>query len=301
MRITAVFALGGLVLAACGPKVKPAMLETEEPAEQPATSSKDLAPGRGVLVGEMCPEGAAGKPAVAPLLVRAVGWTSDAGDVGDTLDRSVHAFAVLGLDGKRAGVFEVLGAADAGLAQDVAIGGYVGRGACVPYSDEGGKPADPACEKATKGCGLAVAQVDPSARTDTTVPELTTGGACVSGDALVVDVDGDGAPESFALATFLDPIRAPADEVLAAPVVGPSCTPTFSIFGHVIRPPKEDGPDDARYHVTIDLLGVVDLDADGRHELVLAFRYPESRTLAVYSALHQAGRLELVGEAVSWP
>jgi hypothetical protein len=53
--------------------------------------------------------------------------------------------------------------------------------------------------------------------------------------------------------------------------------------------------------VTIDLLGVVDLDADGRHELVLAFRYPESRTLAVYSALHQAGRLELVGEAVSWP
>jgi len=290
-----------LALAACGPRVKPAMLEPDEPQPAVKPRAAPLSPGRGVLIGEMCPEGAAGRPAVAPLLMRGVGWTADAENVGATLDRSVHAFAVLGFDGKRAGVFEVLGSADAGLPEDVAIGGYVGRGPCVPYTDEGGAPADAACVKATKGCGLAVAAIDTTRSADSDVPDLRAGGACVSGDALVVDVDGDGAPESFSIAGFLDPVRAPADEVVAAPVVGPSCTPRFAIHGHVIKPSPEDGPDDPRYHVTIDVLGVVDLDADGRHELVLAYRYPEGRTFAVYSALRQSGRLELVGEAVPWP
>jgi len=290
-----------LVIAACGPRVKPAMLETEPPAAKPTKRGSTMSPGRGVLVGEMCPQGAAGKPAVAPLLVRGVGWSSDTDDLEDTLARAVHAFAVLGVDGKRAGVFEVLGAADAGLREDVAIGSYVGRAPCVPYTKDGGAPADAACVAATKGCGLAIATVDASARTGTEVPDLAVGGACASGDALVVDIDSDGAPESFKFRAFVDPVRAPADEVLAEPVVGASCTPRFSVPAHVVKPPKEDGPDDKRYHVTIDLLGVVDLDGDGRFEVVLAYRYPEGRTFAVYAAQHQAGRLELVGEAVPWP
>ena len=50
----------------------------------------------------------------------------------------------------------------------------------------------------------------------------------------------------------------------------------------------------------LDVLGVLDLDGDGRREVAVAFRYPDGRTLALYSALSLSGRLELVGEAVPW-
>lgn len=290
-------AAAALLLAACGPRVRPAMLEPEPEPEPRSTKVAPVAPGRGVLVGEMCPEGAAGRPAVAPLLVRGVGWSSDPDDVETQLERSARAFAVLGVDGKRAGIFEVLGAADAGLAVDVAIGGYVGRPPCAPASTTGGAEPDPACVKATRGCGLAVASIDRGA--DPEAPDLAAAGACISGDALIVDIDGDGAGESFPVAQFVDPVRAPAEEVTASPVIGPSCEPTATIYGHVVVPADEPG--DKRYHVTLDVLGVVDLDGDGRRELAIAFRYPEGRTFTVYSALRQAGRLELVGEAPSWP
>ena len=48
------------------------------------------------------------------------------------------------------------------------------------------------------------------------------------------------------------------------------------------------------------LLGVVDLDADGRKELVIALRFPTVRTVVVYSAGQSAQRLDLVGEAQSF-
>jgi hypothetical protein len=134
------------------------------------------------------------------------------------------------------------------------------------------------------------------------VPELSVGGACLSGESLTVDIDGDGAAESFPLGGFIDAVRAPAEEVLAAPVVGVACDPSFALYDHVIVPPPEDpeAADDPRYHVTVDIVAVADLDGDGRHEVAVSYRYAQGRTLALYSAIAQAGRLERVGEAIPW-
>lgn len=296
-RISA--AVGGLIVVAatgCGPRVK--MDDEPIAARSPGRGRTTAPPARAVLVGEMCPDGAGGRPGVAPLLVRAVGWTDDADEVGAQLERAARRFAVLGVDGARAGLFDVLGTADVGLPQDVAMGSYVGRGACTPA---GAEAADARCEAATRGCALAVASIEPGAAEREEVPELVTGTACVAGDALLVDVDGDGAHESFPVAQFVDGTRAPAAEVLAAPVVGGACAGTFTVHGLAVRSVEEPGaPDDPRYTVTLDVLGVLDLDGDGRRELAVAFRYPDGRTVALYSALASAGRLELVGEAVPW-
>src|SRR5687768_3903488 len=125
---TTISALGMLLLGlGCGPRVRPDAPDEERSPRARKVGRTPASPGRGVLVGEMCPEGAGGRPAVAPLLVRGVGWSDDADDVASHLERSARSFAVLGVDGKRAGVFEVLGVADAGLPGNVAIGGYVGR------------------------------------------------------------------------------------------------------------------------------------------------------------------------------
>jgi hypothetical protein len=290
-----------LLLVACGPRVKPDWAqETVEP-ESKSPPVTTVAPGRGILVGEMCPEGAAGKPAVAPLLVRGVGWSSEPDDVDAAIQRSARAFAVLGLDGHRAGIFEVLGVADVGLPGEVAIGSYAGRSPCAPASQDGGAEDDPACKRATGGCGLAVASIDPASAKADEIVDVDAGGACASGGSLLVDVDGDGASEAFPIAQFVDPVRAPAEEVLAAPVVGAACDATFAVYGLVVTPPPEEGvKDDPRYHVTIDVIAVADLDGDGRRELALSFRYPDGRTVALYSAIRQSGRLELVGEAVPW-
>jgi hypothetical protein len=291
-----------LLLVACGPKVRP---DEPEPVTSPgkARSSRVPAgsPGRGVLIGEMCPQGAGGSPAIAPLVVRSVGWSAETDDVADALDSAAHTFTVLGVDGTRAGSFEVLGAADVGLDTDVAIGSYNGRNACVPASKDGGAPADVACTKATGGCGVAIALTDPANR-DEGAPDLETGTACAAGDSLRVDLDGDGAPESFPVAAFIDGGRAPAGEVDAAPVASGTCDPRASLYGLTIVPEPDDpaAPDDPRYHVVLDVLAIVDVDGDGRDELIVQYRYPESRTIAVYSAQHLAGRLELVGEAVPW-
>jgi len=293
-----------ILVAGCGPKVRPDLPDDEpSPVANRPVGKTHAPPGRNVLVGEMCPEGAAGRPGVAPLLVRGVGWNDDADDVTAQLERSAHSFAVLGLDGKRAGVFEVLGVADVGLPSDVAIGSYIGRSPCAPGTTDGGAADDALCLAATGGCGLAVASIDRGAPGDAgEVPELTVGGACLAGDSLIVDIDGDGAAESFPLGQFIDAVRAPAEEVLAAPVVGVACEPTFALYNLVIVPPPEDAgtADDPRYHVTIDIIGVADLDGDGRRELAIAFRYPDGRTLGLYSAIAQSGRLELVGQAIPW-
>ena len=51
----------------------------------------------------------------------------------------------------------------------------------------------------------------------------------------------------------------------------------------------------------LDVLGVVDLDGDGRRELVLALRFPTVRSIVVYSPVQSAQRLALVGESTSFP
>lgn len=258
------------------------------------------AQGRAVLLGEMCPEAAAGRPGIAPLMVHGVQWSDDAEAVADPIERGVVSqFAVLGYDGVRAGVFEPLGAADAGLPQDVAAGTYVGASACTRDSGKGARAEDTACNQAMRGCGLAIAAVGSGGEP---APTIEVGGACMAGDQLIVDIDNDGQIEAFPITGFLDSGRAPADEVSAAPQASATCTARFSVYGLKLAPGSDPGqPVDPRYQVDVDILGVVDLDGDGRREIAIALRYPDSRTIVLYSAPSQATRLEQVGESVSWP
>jgi hypothetical protein len=289
-------------IAACGPHVHPDEPDHPPPPPRAVTPKHPgTPPGKGVLVGEMCPQGAAGNPGVDPLVMRGVDWTADADDVADAVDRSAHAFAIAGTDGTRAGVFQVLGTADLGNGGDVAVGSYTGRPPCQPASRDGDAKPDPACVAATGGCGIAVASIDP-ASADEGAPDLELGTVCAAGDSLLVDIDGDGATESFPIATFIDGVRAPSEEVDAAPVVGAACNDTHALYGLTIVP-ESDGtksPDDAKYQVALDVLAATDLDGDGKKELVVQLRYSDNRTIAIYSPEQIAGRLELVGEAVPW-
>ena len=294
------------ILGGCGPVVRP---DAPDPAaEAPVTHtprrSPTANPGRQVLIGEMCPQGADGRPGVAPLFLRSVGWTDEVDQVGAPLARgTVGQFAVLGIDGKRAGVFSVVGVADVG-AQDIAVGSYAGASPCAVAQGTGKAVDDPACVKAVAGCGLAVATIEPGqdAFADTPAATPRAGAACVVGDALAVDVDGDGAIETYPVSQLLDAMRAPAEEVSASPVAAPKCSARFAQLGIRLTPGVEPGRAEARHIVDLDILGVIDVDGDGRREVFLAFRYPEGqgRTIAVYSAKSRPGRLELVGEATPW-
>jgi len=313
----------GAVASGCGPRVAP-----QGPGPQPdgearsgsgaqaaaagsgsgsAAADHQPALGREVLIGEMCPDGAAGGPGVAPLFVRGVDWSDAPADVSEPLARNaVRQFAVLGLDGKRAGVFTVMGVADVGLPQDVAVGSYAGASPCAgPAPASGGKRVDdPACVAAQHGCGLAIAPVVPGhdayGELDTTAAP-PAGTACVAGDTLAVDIDGDGTAETFALSQFLDPVRAPAEEVTARSMTAPPCTGRFAWFPARVDTGADPGETpDPRYRVELDVVGVADVDGDGRREVFIGFRYPDRRTLAVYSATSTPARLERVGEALPW-
>jgi hypothetical protein len=312
-----------LGIAACGPAVHPVGPGIPEPSGPTAITphgagARSGAPargpiGRGVFVGEMCPAGAAGRPGVVPMFVRTAEWKDDPDDVEEPLVRSaIRELAVVGEDGGRAGVFSVMGAADVGIGMDVAIGSYAGGSPCARPAQAGGKPADdPACVAATHGCALAIAPIAPGQDAyggpapqdlaeDVAAPPV--GAACVAGDTLVVDIDGDGAAETYSLPAFLDPVRAPADEVSAVPTAAPACKGSFARWAARVDAGGEPGAGapDPRYRVEIDLLGVADVDGDGRRELFLAFRYPDRRAVVVYSATSSAGRLEKVGEALPW-
>ena len=175
-----VVALGG-----CGPSVRPDVPFPEETVAPPhkREPSQDRA-GRQVVVGELCPKAADGRPAVAPLLLHTTQWIDTVADVTGVVERgSTPRFAAYGIDGKVAGVFETVGLADLTLGQSVAAGTYVGGSPCS--ADAGGNPRvdDPACVRATSGCGLAVAEItrpdDPPS-----TPAYQTGGACSSSTAI---------------------------------------------------------------------------------------------------------------------
>ena len=134
------------------------------------------------------------------------------------------------------------------------------------------------------------------------MPSFQTGGACVYGDSLAVDIDGDGVAEPFPLADVLDGVRGPSTEWTAGPVAGASCKPKFTVYDIPLRAEPEPGtPADPKANVTMDVLGVLDLDGDGRREVVLALRFATSRSIVVYSATSQTQRLELAGEGTSFP
>ncbi|HUJ60965.1 MAG TPA: hypothetical protein VLX92_20820 [Kofleriaceae bacterium] len=300
------------MIAGCGSPLKPPSAPPAEPepiAKPRLTPQKAGPAGREIVVGEMCPQGAGGRPAVAPLIMRGVQWTDSVAEVSATVERGgVPRFGVFGTDGKLAGAFDTLGMVDVGINVPVASGTYVGAPPCT--YEVAAKPAagqlatraeDPKCAPATGGCGLAVGELEhPDEPPD--VPQFQVGGACLSGDSLAVDIDNDGRPESFPLHDVLDGIRGPAQEWPAAPTAAATCTPHFQLYDIKLAPEPDPGkPVDAKAVVMMDVLGVVDLDGDGRREVVLALRFPTVRSVVVYSSIDSPERLELVGEATSFP
>ncbi len=293
----------GVGWIACTPSFRP-----PAPPPEPGPVGKTERPrtpqggGRHVVVGEMCPQGAAGRPAIAPLMMHTLSWSSAAADVTNAIERgAVPRFVVFGVDGKPAGAFDTVGVADIGLEQAIASGTYVGASPCTSDAGNGARAEEPTCGPALRGCGLAVGELTrPDDPPET--PTFATGGACLSGEALAIDIDGDKIAESFPLASVLDGVRSPADEWSAGPTAGAACTPTFELYDIKLVPPPEPGkPVDTKATVTLDVLGVLDLDGDGRREVVLALRFPTVRTIVVYTAPTSAQRLELAGESESFP
>jgi len=307
-RVAWTIATAAISALGCGPTFKPPPPDVRPGAvgvvKSPAVATRI----RQVVVGEMCPKGADGRPAIAPLFMRGISWTDNAGEVASAVERgSVPRFTVFGVDGGVAGKFDTLGIVDVGLRQHVAAGTYTGAAPCSGAAQS--KPTagtivtrttDPKCEAATAGCGVAVGELahpgDPPP-----APVVVTGGACVAGDQLTVDVDGDGRFESFPVAGVLDGIRSPAAEWSGTPNAAQPCRPAFQLYGiqlpHAADPGK---PADKKSAVTLDVLGVLDLDGDGRRELVLALKFATVRTIVVYTATATPQRLELVGEATSF-
>jgi hypothetical protein len=282
---------------ACGPQVNPLKPAGEPgPVARTERISKPVRGGRQVMIGEMCPTGVAGRPGIAPLVVRTVVWSDKAAEVQAVVERGgVPRFAVFGVDGKVAGVFDTLGLTDVGLQQTVASGSYVGSAPCTSDAGGGTRVEDPKCGAATRGCGIAVGELG-RAEDPPPIPKYTTGGACLSGDAIAVDIDGDGVVESFPLAGVLDGVRSPSQEWTAAPTAGAACKPTFELYDVKIVPQSEPGKVPDKNIVSLSVLAVVDVDGDGRKELVLSLEFPTVRTIVVYTATAAPTRLELVGE-----
>ena len=289
-----------VVLAACGPKASP-----QGPGTQPQPDAGVVAqpvglvpPVQEILIGEMCPDRAAGRAAVMPIFVRRVGWSSAIDDVVVPVERrAARQFAIHGWDGGRAGVFAVAGLAEVGLDRRVAVGAYAGSSPCKGDGDE----PDGECVAAQGHCGLAIAILEAGsgfkARPFAEDPDPTSlpiAGACVVGGKLLVDVDDDGSVEAYPVSDFLDPVRAPAEEVAAVSRDTLKCTPRFASRGVI---PAAD----PKHWRGLDLLGVIDIDGDGRFELIVSYHYSDRRTWAIYSATSMVGRLELVGEAIPWP
>jgi hypothetical protein len=298
----------GIALSGCKALQPPAPPPEPGPIAPPQKPRPiELGAGRHVLVGEMCQQGAAGRPAVLGIATRGVQWTDNASEVGAAIERgSVPRFVVFGVDGKPAGTFDTLGLVDVGLSQPVASGTYAGASPCSAATlagkdHPGARVDDPRCVQVTQSCGLAVGEVT---RPDDPPQAFSfaPGGACVAGDQLAVDIDGDGQVESFPLAGVLDGIRGPASEWVAAPTAGAACTPQFQTYDvRLVATPDPGKPVDPKTTVMLDVLGVVDLDGDGRKELVLALRFATVRSIVIYSATQMPRRLELVGEGASFP
>jgi hypothetical protein len=297
-------ALNLAVATGCGPRIDAEHVRPEPEALADARIPGQVGErGREVLLGEMCPQMAAGKPAMAPLVVRGVRWEADPTILSGMVERAAAPrMLVLGYDGARAGGFDLAGVMDGELPQLAATGVYVGAPPCTRDAGGGARAEHPACNAAAKGCGLAIGYVDADDEREPQLSPARIGGACMAGDDVAVDIDGDGAIERYRLAAFLDEVRAPAERVIPEPAAVASCAPTFSIHGMTLAPGVEPGTKiDDQVTVGIDVLGVLDLDADGRREVILAIRYPGGRSIVVYAA--GAGpeqTLERVGEAVAW-
>lgn len=245
----------GLLGVGClwaGPGRRPQILEAPTVATPPPPPT-----GEDQIVGFMCPTAAAGRPALTALAVhRQGGWSDDPRDLAAILARGTAPLLVFAFDGRRAGRFTMAGPAAEQPTRPRAIGGYAGA---LPCADEA---TTVECAAVTAGCGLAL--------TDDLNGRHGTG--CIAAETLYVDLDGDGRSEAVRLAD----LAALPDEVIAfgAPAP-PTCTARFALAaGH-----------------DVDLLGALDLDGDGRLELVLAHRAAGGSRIAIYTAT-TAQRLE---------
>lgn len=303
-RTTWIVAATLLASVGCGPRYKP-----KGPSAEPSKTTKAAPrrrpaarpPAQEVLIGEMCPAAVKGRPGVMPVIMRRLSWTDSREEMAEVLERNMaRQFSVLGWDGHRVGTFSVVGSAE-GAAGVYAAGGYAGGSACETHGPTGETRPIPECEKTMLSCALSIAALKapgglgaPPFDEQPDPLELPTGGACVTKGKLLFDVDRDGHPEAFRTADFLDPFRAPAEEVSSIAAGKAKCEPHFAVRAAL---PATD-PRDWR---GLDILGVIDLDGDGRDELVAAYNYQTRRTWAIYSARSSSGSLDLVGEGVPWP
>jgi hypothetical protein len=304
MKRALTFAIA-VALAACGPRIKPEVAP-EKPSDTisdapDAPSRRGASPQQEILIGEMCPSAVSGRPGVMPVVMRRLSWEDDRDELAEVLERSMaKQFSVLGWDGRRVGVFSVIGAATAPSGRVFAAGSYAGGSACEVRAAGGTKPV-PDCEKTLLSCGLAIAPLRPAGglgaapfEEDPDPASFEPSGVCVDDGKLLVDLDGDGKVEAFSVDAFVDPFRAPANEVTAISRGKSKCTPSFAARSVV-------PPGDPRDWRGLDVIGTLDLDGDGRAEIIAVYNYQARRTWAVYSARSSGGRLDLVGEGVPWP
>jgi len=218
---------------------------------------------------------------------RSLDWSDDPDTLRDLLARgSIQVFRVLSFAGGNAGQFTVAGLVDLDTVTPVALGGYAGGPTCEP-----GSASERECQAMLTGCGVAVAAPAPFG--DDSVVDVHTGTGCVVGTSLCVDTDEDGASEAFPLRAFMGPLREPTDEVTGGGGCKAPCEPRFARAAIV----PGDNPKVWR---GMDLVGVLDLDGDGRLEIILRYNYGDKATWAVYSPEQTSRRLTLVAESVPW-
>jgi hypothetical protein len=140
------------------------------------------------------------------------------------------------------------------------------------------------CVATTHGCALALGHMEATGgfdarpyEEDPESNELASGAACEVGDQLLIDVDGDGAIERFSLSELVaghEPVELPL-----VPGGSATCEPSFAA-------PVAAGDSLLR-------VGVLDLDGDGRPEVV----YRRGDDLFVFGAPNSPARMELLGRA----
>ncbi len=282
-----------LVLTACGGAQRsraPKVSATESATPKPLASPKPApASGPSRFVGWFCPQSAAGRPGVLPLLAKTPEWTEDRARLARAIGtREVKRFEVFGVAGSIAGSFSVMGSGTSG-GTVLAVGSYQGANAC-DVIDALGKVASTSatCEAETHGCALAVGPIEASSgfssRPYDEDPERqppAASGACEVGGNLVVDVDDDGAAERFDLSELFA-----GRSAVELPLVKEGsrvCEATFSALVDA---------DAALYRVA-----VLDFDDDGRPEI--AYRLGEE--ILIYGAPNSPARMELLGRASLTP
>lgn len=221
-------------------------------------------------------------------------WSAEAGVVRAPLLAASHKFTALGLDGSTVAVF--LTETDPSMGEMSGfVGEYRGSSGGCSAGDAEQKVGDWACI-AAGGCGLAVSRVgepvSPRWKMD-----ISTAFSCVENGVLVLDINGDGVDEAFDLAAFAEQSGLEAESAETAAVVRGRLHGRSECEREFIWYQLKRGPSRA-----VDVLGVVDLNGDGRHELVIAVRGSGSRSIAVYQARDDGLRLDRVAVANSeWP